>query len=388
MIKRLKQYRLLLVGLLIAFIASCSTVDRSGSGGFEEPRELQPMVDFWVNVYSTWESEQVAYHDDRYLDVVYKVVYITHGDRAAWDVESMKIKQDLRAIEHHLHHGGRLTTEQAKMAKMLRRAGGDGAIIGAADRVRGQRGLKSRFREGLVRSQTYLPYFQKVLRAKGMPEDIAFLPHVESSFQNNARSKVGASGMWQFMPATARDYMPMRNNVLDSRFDPYIAAVGAADLLSTNYRATGSWAMALTAYNSGLGHMRRAQTRYGTDIGKIVWNYQEGAFKFASRNFYAEFLAARKIALQPKKYFPGIRLNYQMASNIEGIRLRTPMHLSTLAAATNLSKGVLIELNPAWLERIYTDRAEIPSNYDIWLPKGTMRRINDRSFFVPSPIQP
>ncbi len=388
MFKKIKQFRLFIVALLIAFIASCSSVDRGPSGGFDEPREIEPMVAFWTNIYSVWDTDQVAFHDDRYLDVVYEVVYITQGDRRTWDLESNKIKQNLRAIEHQQRYGGRLTAEQAKMAKMLKKAGGNQAIIGAADRVRGQRGLKSRFREGILRSQAYLPYFRKVLRAKGMPEDLAFLPHVESSFQNNARSKVGASGMWQFMPGTARDYMMMRNNIIDSRFDPYIAAQGAAALLETNYRATGSWAMALTAYNSGLGHMRRAKERYGTDIGKIVWNYQEGAFKFASRNFYAEFLAARKIASNPRKYFPGIRFNDNMASRIEGIRLRTPMRLTELAATTGLSKGVLIELNPAWLENIYTDRALIPSNYDIWLPKGTTRRMGNRSFFTPSPIQP
>lgn len=374
--------------LLILIVAGCASgPSRSSRVEFPEPKAMAPMINFWTHVYARWDTDLVAFHDNRYLDVVYDLSPITQGDRRTWDTISELIKDDLLVIEDSVINPRPLSRNQERIKKMLLKAGGPGALVGASERLRGQRGLKSEFRRGLERSQAYIPYFKKVFRQAGLPEESAYLPHVESSFNKGARSKVGASGMWQFMPSTARSFMPMRANVLDSRFDPRHAAQGAAKLMAYNHNLVHYWPLTITAYNSGVGHGIRAKERYGDDMGMIVFNYSEGAFQFASRNFYAEFVAAMTIAKDPGKYFPGFRYNFPQ-SNLEGIQLVVPMKLSDLSSEVGVPAELLIQLNPAWLRNIETNRTEIPSNYDIWLPKGTMKRLNSHGFYRPSRIQP
>lgn len=385
--KILSHQRFWVMSLVLLILAGCASGPRVGKDGFEEPKSMQTMIDFWVNVYAKWDTGLVAYHDNRYMDVVYDLAAVPQGDRRRWDTISELITVDLIAVENSLTNNLPLTPNQERIKKMLVKAGGQQAIYGASDRLRGQRGLKSEFRRGLERSEPYLVYFKKVFKAAGLPEEIAYLPHVESSFNKGARSKVGASGMWQFMPSTARSFMPMRANVIDARFDPRHSAQGAAKLMAYNHKLVPYWPLAITAYNAGVGHSIRAQERYGNDMGLVVYNYSEGAFKFASRNFYAEFLAAKKIAQDPSYYFPGFRYNIT-PSQIEGMQLVTPMLLKDLARETGISEVVLIDLNPSWLRNVTTNRAEVPSNYDIWLPKGTMKRMTHRGAFRPSPIQP
>lgn len=388
LLKKLMTFkRLLLISFVMLIIAGCASGPRSAKSGFEEPRAMQSMVDFWVHVYARWDVNLVAFHDNRYMGVVYDLAAVKQGDRQMWDTISELIKVDLIAVEDSLITGAALTKNQNRIKRMLVKAGGRDAVIGASERLRGQRGLKSEFRRGLERSEPYIAYFKKVFKDAGLPEEIAYLPHVESSFNTGARSKVGASGMWQFMPSTARSFMPMRANVIDSRFDPRHSAQGAAKLMAYNYKLVSYWPLAITAYNAGVGHSIRAQERYGNDMGLVVYNYSEGAFKFASRNFYAEFLAAKKIAQDPAHYFPGFRYK-TIPSTLEGIQLTTPMLLRDLAKETGISEVILIDLNPSWLRNIVTNRTEIPSNYDVWLPKGTMKRLNHHGFYRVSRIQP
>ena len=99
---------------------------------------------------------------------------------------------------------------------------------------------------------------------EGIPEEIAWLPMVESTFNVEARSKVGAAGVWQFMPGTGRQYMRVDATV-DERLDPIIAARGAARLLRHNYQGLRSWPLALTAYNHGYYGMQRAVRQLGTN---------------------------------------------------------------------------------------------------------------------------
>ena len=133
----------------------------------------------------------------------------------------------------------------------------------AADNVRFQLGQSDRFREGLVRSGQWKPHIRSVLAEYNLPVELEVLPHVESSFNPSAWSKVAAAGMWQFMPVTARDFMRV-DHVVDERMDPFIATEGAARLLKRNYGLTGTWPLALTSYNHGTGGMIRAAKQVGT----------------------------------------------------------------------------------------------------------------------------
>ena len=86
--------------------------------------------------------------------------------------------------------------------------------------------------------------------------------------------------------------------------DPFASAIGAANYLSSAYSKLGDWPAAITSYNHGIGGMKRAQNQVGRNFARIVNTYDGPAFGFASRNYYAQFLAAREIANNTVQYFP------------------------------------------------------------------------------------
>jgi membrane-bound lytic murein transglycosylase D len=175
-------------------------------------------------------------------------------------------------------------------------------LAGASERLRSQRGTRERFKRGLEISGRYDLQFRKIFRDAGLPEDLAYLPHVESSFQLTAKSSAGAVGLWQFTNAAAKTFIPGHDK-RDQRYDPFVSANGAARYLSYAYGKLGDWPAAVTSYNHGIGGMKRAQNTVGNDFNRIVDNYDGPAFGFASRNYYAQFLAAREIAANPHQYF-------------------------------------------------------------------------------------
>jgi membrane-bound lytic murein transglycosylase D len=235
-----------------------------------------------------------------------------------------------------------------------------------AARVRTQRGLRERFRRGLEISGRYEAAFREIFRRHGVPEDLAYLPHVESSFQLNARSSVGATGVWQFMRATARHYMTV-NNHIDERLDPIIAAEAAARYLAEAQRQLGHWPLAITSYNHGVAGMKRAKAQHGTDIAVIVADYQGRYFGFASRNFYAEFLAARHVARHAGRYFsPAIV--YEPPLEQRQVRVERRSTVAELARAHQVPQHELISANPAWLSGIRTGRVAVPAGSRLWLP--------------------
>src|SRR5690606_34812377 len=206
----------------------------------------------------------------------------------------------------------------------------------AAESVRFQLGQADRFREGIVRSGAWRDYIAATFEQMDVPVELAALPHVESSFNTYAYSKVGAAGMWQFMRSTGRRFLRI-DAAVDERLDPYKATQAAARFLQQNYIVLDSWPLAVTAYNHGPGGMRRAREQLGTsDITTIVRNYNSRTFGFASRNFYVAFLAAVEIDADPQKFFGPIRRNPPDASRVLTLPAYVPA--SRLVAALEVEQ--------------------------------------------------
>jgi len=289
------------------------------SGVFPKPAALEPAVEFWRKTYGVWQRSEVAFHDDRYLDVIYEVMVLPGYVGEGLTTEQKEMvnqrrdywKGQLAGLESKLRYGAALNANDKQLIAKLENGGKlTGILNGASERVRSQRGTRERFKRGLEISGRYDLQFRKIFRDAGLPEELAFLPHVESSFQPAAKSSAGAVGMWQFTKAAAQTFMPGSD---DLRYDPVASANGAARYLSYAYGKLRDWPAAVTSYNHGIGGMKRAQNQVGNDFVRIVEQYDGPAFGFASRNYYAQFLAAREIAANPEQYFR------------EGIRYESPL---------------------------------------------------------------
>ena len=179
---------------------------------------------------------------------------------------------------------------------------------------------------------------------------------------------MGAAGIWQFMPSTGRLYAMDVNDVVDERRDPIAATRAAARFLRHNYeQLEESWPLAITAYNHGPAGVRRAIGDTGsTDIGLIVARYRGPAFGFASRNFYAEFLAALDVDKYRTAYFGDLEVERPDATRV--IPLERPVGIEVAARLAGTDRDTLASLNPALMDVVTTGRRSIPSGYVLRLP--------------------
>lgn len=343
---------------------------------FAVPIGLERAVDFWKKVYSEWSEHEVAFHDRDDLGVVYRVIDQKKSeDRESYranEAEQEAIKRRIRDILLDLATRNpdprTLSGDYEDVYEAFGSGAGPEIWRKAADNIRVQRGLKEKFLNGLMHAGQYHDHIVAILEEEGVPVEIAWLPMVESTFNLQARSSVGAAGPWQFMPATGRIYLRMDRSV-DERFDPILAARGAARYLRRSYDALGSWPLAITSYNHGYYGMVRAVRELGTtDYMTIRRHYTGPAFGFASKNFYAEFLAALDIARNGMLYFgefdPFDPLEF------DTIEVESTIGLHDVANALRVDAGRLWQLNPALTDDVWRGRRNVPAGFLMRVPLG------------------
>lgn len=354
--------------LSIAFF-SLAPVQAASPPLFPEYPCLQKNIRFWESIYSKYTTNQGVLHDSDDLARVYAVIpLVDHSTSNAARINSERIDQEkaqIREILHQLATGQPPKTIEARRVAELFPNKDSSILQAASDNIRLQLGQRDRFLEGVIRSGKYLPAFRKILASHNLPAELVYLPHVESSFNPKAYSKAGAAGLWQFTRATGSDYLTI-NPLIDERLDPYIATDAAARLLKDNYTALQNWPLALTAYNYGRAGMIRAVNDKGS-YEAIFRSYDQGSFKFAARNFYAEFLAAKRVA---KSLESNPAISLQRPEHFRSMRLQRAMTLQRLRVQTNMSMEQLRLLNPALLKPIIEGDAAVPSGYLLRVPEG------------------
>ncbi len=339
------------------------------------PPELEPDFEFWLSIFTRYDSDEGVLHDNRNLGVVYERVAAPREQSRRERQRQIQARREAIADTLRTLAGGKrdnLTAEEARILALWPADVDAATLSAAAGRIRFQLGLADRFREGIERSGRWRPYIEAELRALGVPLELAALPHVESSYNPSARSHVGASGIWQFTRSTARRYMRV-DHVLDERNDPYAATRGAAQLLAYNYSIAGNWPMAITAYNHGLAGVRRAMRRHGDDAYVDIFrNYKGRTFGFASRNFYVAFLAAAHADANIDRYFPGVEreppLEYAEAE------LAGYAPVEALARMLSMSPSELAAHNPALQPTIWQGTKHVPRGYRLRIPTSRLDR--------------
>ena len=282
----------LLVNLIFLTNTGLSVVDAKRS------KKISRDVNFWENVFSKYSSKQCVFHDDRNLDLVYTVKSIpkAHRRRPHRWIEHEKVI--IRRVLNKLAAGTTLRkkSELDVYYSIPKRLRNKRSYLSARNHIRCQNGVKEQFSKSIKRSKKYISMIKKKLIASGLPTDLAYLPHLESGFNNRAHSKVGARGLWQLMPATAKQHMTVSRR-RDDRVNVRIATDAAIKILNSNYKRTKSWPLAITGYNYGINGMVRAMKKLKTnDYDKIRERHRSKIFGFAAKNFYPSFLAVRNLA--------------------------------------------------------------------------------------------
>jgi membrane-bound lytic murein transglycosylase D len=343
----------------------------------EEPGELFPTSPgiekqkaFWIRIFTHYDSQQGVLHDGRIALPVYEDLELAgRSYRAQRDYVRQRKRElaaRLRELAVAVDAGAALDDGQRALLARLPEGSTAAEMREFAENVRFQRGLADRFRQGLIQSGALMEHMREILARHGVPEDLMFLPHVDSSFNNATRSHAGATGIWQFTRGTGRLYMTVGYEV-DERQDPIMATEAAARFLRHNHDRLGSWPLAITAYNHGPQSLERITRRMGTrDLAVLIEEYDGRLFKFASKNFYAEFLAAREVAQNYEAYFGPLELHPTLTYR----EVELPWHVdpAVVADALDIDLSALRRLNPAVRDPVWSGAKYLPPGYALRIP--------------------
>ena len=198
------------------------------------------------------------------------------------------------------------------------------------------------FQQWLDQSMPHMFLIKRILREEGLPEDLAFLPLIESGFNVNARSRAKATGMWQFMAATGAHYGLEVNGWIDERRDPVKSTRAAARHLKDLYETFGSWPLALASYNAGSGKIKRV---LNGSSSSTFWEIgQNSALAAETRNYIPKFMAAIIIARNPEAF--GFTFMEVPTFQYDLLEVPAGMDVRTITKRSGISLGLIRSINP------------------------------------------
>jgi membrane-bound lytic murein transglycosylase D len=365
---------------------------------FSVPKGMEARVEFWKQIYSKYTTDQGVLHDPVTLEVydTLKFEPLREGESLSANARARQklvdrrrdeINDRLLALQARLDalRAGERTTpfdtapppalrdpdlhgEDLRFWKLFEANNDPSKFKKAAARIRFQLGQRDRVLLGIFYSGRYLSAMEKIFREEGLPIELTRLPFVESSFNTKARSKVGASGVWQFMRKTARPYLKITADV-DERNDPLTATIAAARLMRSNYSMLHSWPLAVTAWNHGPSGVRNISQKLSTDdIAQITNTYSSRTFGFASQNFYACFLAILDIEAHAKKYFA----KPVWQAPLESVEIKTRNFIAWPAVVKFFdgNESVAEDYNPHVTQHAHSSKPRIGPGVRLHVPPG------------------
>jgi membrane-bound lytic murein transglycosylase D len=368
------------LAVAILLLAAPAQPGAATTTAFPRPPEIEHQVRFWRNVFTVYSQDQTVIHDTVDLNKIYTVIDFRQYQQLGYSkTETERMRKDItegeiariRDLLRRLAEGtprSALQPDDQRIYDLFKNDPDPYKFLNASDesRVRPQRGIRERFYNGLRTARLYLPEMERIFRDQGLPPELTRLPLIESCFDVSAYSKVGAAGVWQFMPATGRLYMEV-SGAVDERRDPIASTRAAAQYLSRSYYRLGNWPLAITSYNHGPNGMSRAIDETGSsDIVTIIRYYGGPSFGFSSRNFYAEFLAALEIEQNAERYFG--KMPREALPATRTVMLDRPVDIFAAARLARTQNYVLADLNPALMDPVISGRAAIPAGYGLRLP--------------------
>jgi membrane-bound lytic murein transglycosylase D len=369
---------------------------------FHVPKALEKRTEFWFDVYTKYGVNHHVLHHSRYPWIIFDVIdtseIANNPSLHRWTRyhRAKQVVADRRkAVESALDRLSKMSSYknlkglEGDLYKKLSSIPGKRQSVFkfARQNLRSQLGQKDFIVSGLRYSSRYLPYMEEEFRLAGLPVELTRIPFVESSFNPHAESKVGASGVWQIMPHVGRAYLRVTDHI-DERNSPLKASLAAAALLKANYRSLKDWPLAVTAYNHGATGVRRAlKESRSTNLAELVERHYQGAFKFASVNFYASFLAI----LHAEKYHEEIfdakdLIDRERPLEFAVFKLDQPIKAKRLAKLIGISSETLVGYNLD-LKQAFKNNSSIPKGFRILVPAEQQIRLGNKKTLGLRPVR-
>ncbi len=352
---------------------------------FPCPPQLQRRIHFWIEVFATWGDDKLIMHDSSHPERVFSLIESKSPcsrRRPARSIrrERDRLKKALRRVASTIGKDETKWSAEDRHLAALYPSNDPKEIRAAALRIRCQEGNRHRFEAGLKRYGGYRDMVTATLRDAGLPLDIQFLPFVESAYNPAAYSRVGAAGLWQIMPRTARTLGLKINGSIDERLDPEAATKAAARYLTDSRSSLLPVArkhepnvsdgdlnpFVITSYNYGVSGMKTAVARFGPDYMTVLEKHRGRSFRVAVKNFYASFLAARYVARHARRWFEGLRID--PPHRYDRVVLSRAASAGRLVDHFEIERAELQRLNPSLTRHVWAGRRLVPSGFELKLP--------------------
>ncbi len=324
---------------------------------FKVTPEIRPLVNFWLKVYTEYTTHHVVLFDEKDPTLIYEVIdfrELSATSRNQVVYEILRERQLKRAIGEYRKAFARLsrnaspkkpTPYEQKILTAVKKSAHakKPSYAKLSTTLKTQTGQRDNVIKGLLAAEFFFPKMEQIFESQGVPSQITRLAIVESSFNLHAVSRAGAVGVWQFLRSSALEYMQVNEVAgIDERLSPLKSTLAAAKLLKRNHKIFGNWAFAITSYNHGIRNLKRipkahrtVQTLVSTERPVVGW---------ASRNYYAEFLAILHAETYRTLFYgsPPLPRNRAVAFH----RVSRPVNAATFAAERGLTLQDFKTFNP------------------------------------------
>lgn len=346
-----------------------------------------PRVSFWFDIYTKYSAQEEVIHHAEYPWIVFRVVDLrpilnSEGNRWTNYHKSEKfsktqyneIKNTLKSLSKKSNFKNLKGLEKEVFDKLEAVPGKRKRVIQEAlANLRTQVGQRDYIENGLAQSSLYIEKLEEIFKTNNLPLELTRLPFVESSFNTEAVSKVGASGIWQVMPYIGKKLLVM-NNHIDERNSPVKSARAAAYILKENKMILKSWPLALTAYNHGSGSILKAIKKTSSRELEIIINkYHAKSFGFASQNFYASFLAI----LHAEKYKNDSFRYVEPLQSVEysEVKLTKKIKIKQFLSLAGISQEEFQRLNLDVKDSAFKNNAYLPKGYVVHVSRDAAESV-------------
>ncbi len=354
---------------------------------FKIPESFMPRVAFWFDIYTKYSAQEEIIHHAEYPWIVFRVVDlrpILNSDGNRWSnyhksvkfskAQLKEIKTALKSLSKKSNYKNLKGTEKEVFDKLESIPGKRKSVIREAlANIRTQVGQRDYIENGIAQSSLYMEKLEEIFKTNNLPLELTRLPFVESSFNTEAVSKVGASGIWQVMPYIGKKLLVMDTHI-DERNSPVKSAKAAAYILKENKMILKSWPLALTAYNHGAGSILKAIKKTSSrELEIIIKKYHAKSFGFASQNFYASFLAI----LHAEKYKNDAFRYVEPLQSVEysEVKLTKRIKIKQFLSLAGISREEFQKMNLDIKDSAFKNNAYLPKGYVVHIPKDAAETV-------------